>query len=79
MNETSDSFGLFVRNRDAPGSNPLFSQDHYWWDRETQRAVPHHAKGARPALAGRYTLDDGTPVAPSFALLREQASKCTPE
>ena len=79
MNETSDSFGLFVRNPDAPESNPLFPQDHYWWDQETQRAVPHHAKGARPALAGRYTLDDGTPVTPSFALLREQASSCTPE
>jgi anaerobic selenocysteine-containing dehydrogenase len=79
MNEASDSFGLFVRNPDAPESNPLFPQNHYWWDLDTQRAVPHHTKGAKPALAGRYTLDDGTPVTPSFALLRERAADCTPE
>ncbi|WJF90443.1 molybdopterin oxidoreductase family protein [Paraburkholderia bonniea] len=79
INEASDTYGLFVRNHTAPERNPLFPQNHLWWDRATQRAVPHHTKGAQPALSGRYTLDDGTPVTPSFALLREQASSCTPE
>jgi sulfite dehydrogenase (quinone) subunit SoeA len=79
MNEQSDEYGLFVRNLDAPESNPLFPQNHLWWDSASQRAVLHHTPGAQPALDGRYTLDDGTPVTPSFALLRERAAKCTPE
>ncbi|SAK94459.1 molybdopterin oxidoreductase [Caballeronia pedi] len=78
-NETSDKFGLFVKNGDAPESNALFPQNHLWWDTKTNRAVPHHAEDAEPALDGRYTLDDGTPVTPSFALLREQVASCTPE
>ncbi|MFM0327303.1 molybdopterin oxidoreductase family protein [Caballeronia glebae] len=79
MNEASDTFGLFVKDGDAPERNALFPQNHLWWDTLTNRAVAHHADDAAPALDGRYTLDDGTPVAPSFALLREQAASCTPE
>jgi sulfite dehydrogenase (quinone) subunit SoeA len=79
MNEQSDEFGLFVRDPDAAESNPLFPQNHLWWDSESQRAVLHHTPGAKPALEGRYALDDGTPVTPSFALLRERAAECTPE
>ncbi|MFC0694282.1 molybdopterin-dependent oxidoreductase, partial [Paraburkholderia humisilvae] len=83
MNEQSDEFGLFVRDPDARESNPLFPQDHLWWDGESQRAVLHHTPGAKPALEGPpegyYALDDGTPVTPSFALLRERAAQCTPE
>ncbi|BBU27632.1 formate dehydrogenase [Burkholderia sp. THE68] len=79
MNETSDTFGLFVKNGDAPESNALFPQNHLWWDAKTNRAVPHHADDAEPALDGRYTLEDGTPVTPSFALLREQVASCTPD
>ncbi|MBS0320767.1 MAG: molybdopterin oxidoreductase family protein [Proteobacteria bacterium] len=37
------------------------------------------ADGCEPALEGRYALDDGTPVAPSFQLLRERVAPCTPE
>jgi anaerobic selenocysteine-containing dehydrogenase len=79
MNAESDTFGLFVRDPNASEGNPLFPQNHLWWDRVTGRAVPHHTPGAEPALDGRYTLDDGTPVAPSFALLRERVADCTPE
>ncbi len=79
MNADSDTFGLFVRDPAAPESNPLFPQNHLWWDLDSQRAVLHHTAGAKPALAGRYALDDGTPVTPSFALLRERAADCTPE
>ncbi|OAJ59272.1 formate dehydrogenase [Paraburkholderia ginsengiterrae] len=79
MNAEADTFGLFVRDPDAPEANPLFPQDHLWWDQNTQRPVLHHTPGAEPALSGRYTLDNGTPVAPSFALLRERVAECTPQ
>ncbi|MCA8271267.1 molybdopterin-dependent oxidoreductase [Burkholderia sp. AU30280] len=75
----ADTFGLFVRDADAPEVNALYPQNRMWWDTKTNRAVLHHAEGAEPALDGRYTLDDGTPVAPSFTLLREQVAECTPE
>jgi anaerobic selenocysteine-containing dehydrogenase len=37
------------------------------------------ADGVEPALEGRYTLADGTRVAPSFQLLKERVHDCTPE
>ncbi len=37
------------------------------------------ADGCDPALEGHYTLADGTPVTPSFQLLRERVADCTPE
>ncbi|MEM5402894.1 molybdopterin oxidoreductase family protein [Paraburkholderia unamae] len=74
-----DTYGLFVQDPTVEVRNPLFPQNHLWWDAASQRAVPHHAPGVRPALEGRYTLADGTPVAPSFELLREQVADCTPE
>lgn len=79
MNAEGDAFGLFVADPALPEGNPLFPQNRLWWDTNTQRAVRHHTPGAVPALMGRYTLDDGTPVAPSFALLRERVADCTPE
>jgi sulfite dehydrogenase (quinone) subunit SoeA len=79
LREDRDTFGLFVQDQAAPVSNPLFPQNRMWWDHRTGRAVLHHAEGAEPALDGRYTLDDGTPVAPSFTLLREQVADCTPD
>ncbi|HIH2747770.1 TPA: molybdopterin-dependent oxidoreductase [Burkholderia lata] len=75
----ADTFGLFVRDAGAPEVNALYPQNRMWWDTKTNRAVLHHKEGAEPALDGRYTLDDGTPVAPSFTLLREQVAECTPE
>lgn len=75
----ADTSGLFVRDAGAPEVNALYPQNRMWWDTRTNRAVLHHTEGAEPALDGRYTLDDGTPVAPSFTLLREQVADCTPE
>ncbi|WP_175689480.1 molybdopterin oxidoreductase family protein [Burkholderia anthina] len=75
----ADTFGLFVRDAAAPEVNALYPQNRMWWDTLTNRAVLHHTEGAEPALDGCYTLDDGTPVAPSFTLLREQVAGCTPE
>ena len=79
LREDSDTFGLFVRDAEAPEVNPLFPQNHLWWDKRTNRAVLHHAEAAEPALDGRFALEDGTPVAPSFALLCEQVAHCTPQ
>lgn len=79
MRTESDTYGLFVRDEAAEVGNPLFPRNHMWWDPVSQRAVLHHAPGVRPALEGRYTLADGTPVAPSFVLLRERVASCTPE
>jgi sulfite dehydrogenase (quinone) subunit SoeA len=79
MNEASERFGLFIEDQQAPEMNALFPQNHLWWDAKSDAAVAHHAEHAEPALDGRYTLNDGTPVAPSFALLREQVASCTPE
>ena len=79
LREQCDTFGLFVRDAQAPEVNPLYPQNHLWWDTRTNRAVLHHTEGAQPALDGRYVLEDGTPVAPSFALLCEQLEHCTPQ
>ncbi|WP_321927752.1 molybdopterin oxidoreductase family protein [Paraburkholderia guartelaensis] len=79
MRTESDTFGLFVKDATLPESNALFPQNHLWWDENTGAAVQHHAPGAQPALDGRYVLDDGTPVTPSFALLRERVKETTPE
>ena len=79
LREDRDTFGLFVRDPGAPEVNALYPQNHLWWDTRTDRAVLHHTDGAQPALEGRYVLEDDTPVAPSFALLREQVAHCTPQ
>ena len=79
MREDSDTQGLFVCDEDSQACNAMFPQNHLWWDPVSQREVLHHTPGVRPALEGRYALADGTPVAPSFVLLREQLAGCTPE
>jgi anaerobic selenocysteine-containing dehydrogenase len=38
----------------------------------TERIVPRGTTGARPALSGRYTLEDGRFAVPSFQLLAEK-------
>jgi len=52
------------------------------WDRKTnavQRAQTDAARDVDPALEGRYTLPDGTPVATAFELLKERVAACTPQ
>jgi anaerobic selenocysteine-containing dehydrogenase len=53
------------------------------WDKASGRVLAAYpagiADGCDPALEGRYTLADGTRVAPSFQLLRERVEPCTPE
>jgi sulfite dehydrogenase (quinone) subunit SoeA len=55
--------GLFAR--DADGKPLVF-------ETVTERVVPKGTAGARPALSGRYTLEDGRAVTPSFALLADK-------
>ncbi|MFY9510450.1 MAG: molybdopterin oxidoreductase family protein, partial [Rubrivivax sp.] len=76
--------GLFAFNpeRGVPGDgrNP---HNKLVWDLPSGRALPAYpegtADGCEAALHGRYTLADGTRVAPSFQLLRERVAPCTPE
>lgn len=55
--------GLFAR--DAEGKPLVF-------ETVTERPVPSGAPGARPALSGRFELEDGRAVVPSFQLLAEK-------
>jgi anaerobic selenocysteine-containing dehydrogenase len=63
---------------DAPGTadHGLFARDKdgktLVYETVTERAVPAGTKGARPALSGRYTLEDGRKVVPSFELLANE-------
>ncbi|QPC88060.1 molybdopterin-dependent oxidoreductase [Mesorhizobium sp. NBSH29] len=59
----SADHGLFAR--DADGTPLVF-------ETVTERPVPSGMKGARPALSGRYELEDGRYATPSFALLAEK-------
>lgn len=59
----TDQHGLFARGKDG---KPLV------WETLTERPVSAGSKGAQPALSGRYRLDDGTEVRPSFELLVEE-------
>ena len=77
--EGSDEFGLMMRNPDGEIHNPLRPHNFYWWDRHTDAPVADHTEGADPRLFGRYTMPDGTPVAPAFQLLEERVRDCTPE
>ncbi|MGB3501479.1 MAG: molybdopterin oxidoreductase family protein [Mesorhizobium sp.] len=54
--------GLFARDGDG---KPLI------YETVTERAVASGTKGARAALSGRYTLEDGRSATPSFALIAE--------
>ena len=78
--------GLFAFDPDpargAPGDgrNP---HNKLVWDKTSGKALNAFpegiADGCDPALEGRYVLDDGTHVAPSFQLLRDRVADCTPE
>ncbi|MGC2519658.1 MAG: molybdopterin oxidoreductase family protein [Burkholderiales bacterium] len=80
LEESSDDFGLFVRDPDFEYEPGCFDpQDQYWWDRHTNGAVLTHSEGADPYLLGRFAMPDGRPVAPSFQLLADRVAQYTPE
>ena len=80
LDESSDDFGLFVRDPDFEYEPGCFDpQDKYWWDRHTNAAVLTHSEGADPYLLGRFDMPGGKPVAPSFQLLADRVAQYTPE
>ena len=79
VDAASDEEGLIVCAKAEDQKNPFRRHDQLWWDRRSRRAVENHSAGAEPALEGEYRLDDGTPVKPSFQLLRERLQECTPD
>ena len=73
-------FGLFVRDpRSARRQSAVSAEPAVVGSRNRIARCRITRRGAEPALVGRYTLADGTPVTPSFALLRERVADCTPE
>ena len=75
----SDSFGLFIRTDAEVDEDCYEPQNKLWWDRHSNRATPTRAPGSDGRLMGAYQLDDGTPVKPSFQLLKERVAKFTPK
>ncbi|MBU0752017.1 MAG: molybdopterin oxidoreductase family protein [Gammaproteobacteria bacterium] len=79
VDENSDEFGMFLRT-EVPEEEACYDpQDKLWWDRNTNKAVVTHTAGADPKLLGEFELRDGTPVKPSFQLLKERVESYTPE
>ena len=78
MDEHSDEFGMLVRGLEFD-EGKVHPHDEMWWDRNQQKAVQTHSEGTDPHLMGEYTLEDGTPVKPSFQLLVDRVKNYTPE
>ncbi|RTZ60731.1 MAG: formate dehydrogenase [Gammaproteobacteria bacterium] len=79
QDENSPEYGMFVR-AEVPVEEGCFDpQNKLWWDRHQDMAVHNRAEGADPRLIGEFELDDGTPVKPSFQLLKERVDDYTPE
>ena len=55
--------GMFARDGDG---KPLV------WETVTERTVPVGTRGARAALSGRFTLDDGREAVPAFQLIADR-------
>jgi anaerobic selenocysteine-containing dehydrogenase len=79
QDQSSNEFGMMMRNPDAEIKNPLRPENFFWWDRATNRPVADHSKHADPKLSGSYEMPDGTPVKPAFQLLKESVANCTLE
>jgi len=79
MDENSTEYGMFVRAEVAEEDACFDPQNQLWWDIKTNKAVVTHTDGIEPRLLGEFTLDDGTPVKPSFQLLVDQVKEYTPE
>ena len=79
LDENSSEYGMFVRT-EVPEEEGCFDpQNKLWWDRNSDKPVVTHSKGADPFLLGEFQLKGGTPVKPSFQLLQERVKDYTPE
>ncbi len=73
---TATTFGLFVRDPEAPEGNPLFPQNHaVVGSRDRIARCRITPRAPTPRSTADYTLADGTPVTPSFQLLRERVGR----
>ncbi|SCZ52389.1 molybdopterin oxidoreductase family protein [Thiohalomonas denitrificans] len=79
LNEESPEHGMFVRFEVPPEEGCFDPQNKLWWDRELNKPISTHTPGADPYLLGDFRLSDGTPVKPSFQLLKERVEEYTPE
>ncbi len=75
-----DDHGMFLRDPDAEIVEGCTDpQNKLWWERNKNAPVLARSEGADPRLMGGYTMPDGTPVKPSFQLLKERVEPYTPE
>ncbi|MGF1642891.1 MAG: sulfite dehydrogenase subunit SoeA [Thiotrichales bacterium] len=79
LDPKSSEFGMFLRFEIPPEEGCFDPQNKLWWDRELNRPISTHTEGADPYLLGEFRWDDGTPVKPSFQLLKERVEQYTPE
>ncbi len=79
LREDSSEYGMFLRSEIPPEEGCFDPQNKLWWDRLGNKAVHARAEGSDPYLLGEFQLGDGTPVKPSFQLLKERVEKYTPE
>ncbi len=79
LDENSPEHGMFVRFEVPPEEGCFDPQNKLWWDRELNKPISTHTPGADPFLLGDFRLSDGTPVKPSFQLLKERVEEYTPE
>ncbi len=80
LDEASDDFGMFVRIKEMEIEEGCYDpQNKLWWDRNSDAPVNTLTEKADPFLMGEFTLEDGTPVKPSFQLLKERVEKYTTE
>ena len=79
MDQDNSEFGMFIRFEVPPDEGCFDPQNKLWWDRELDKAISTHTEGVDPRLLGDFELPDGTPVKPSFQLLKERVEEYTPE
>ena len=79
MDSASSEYGMFVRFEVPPEEGCFDPQNKLWWDRELNKPISTHTPGADPYFLGEFTLDDGTPVKPSFQLLVDRVKDYTAE
>jgi anaerobic selenocysteine-containing dehydrogenase len=74
-----EDHGLFKRVEMHIEEGCFDPENKLWWDRGLDIAMGTHTPGCDPYLLGEFELEDGTPVKPSFQLLKERVDDYTPE
>lgn len=74
-----EDHGLFKRVEMHIEEGCFDPENKLWWDRDLDIAMGTHTPGCDPYLLGEFELEDGTPVKPSFQLLKERVEDYTPE